>query len=463
MSDLEGRLKSWFAGEVSRAERELASSKVRTARVRRRRPIPGLALAGLLVALVVVALALRPIIVSPNSGKGPVRSPTGTPTSGTHTVFGADGLPTTIDGEPVLRVPEAQSRLAASSSTRLLVGGWYSLLMMRCAFAKDPPTSPLLPYCNPSRLSADPEHVQAGLSVVPDSVPTSVGWVVLRVHTGDPRAFSCSASIRAQCEKAIVVDEVVWQNPLPADPMAGRYLDGIPGDIDGEAVIRPQDLAGTELIGDATFLLGGWHGQDRWFGCGRLGETHPLLDDCSPEWIAEAPGGPGEILMLAREIPEGPVVIRVHTDDPRSATCPELERIRCAERLVVDELVWAGDAVTSAEPLRIDDVVMAMRQDIASFTVEVDRPSRACDPGWPDIPWISTSGSGVTNILVFPTIADREAVDQNFRSSGWTRLDGCSVYTYGDPWHWVSVENVMVSTSEALAERTRARLEAIAP
>lgn len=457
MTDLEERLRSWFASEVGRAQLDLATSKALTVRVHRRRPIPGLALAGLLVALIAVAVAVRPN--APDTGKGPINGPTTMPASG-GTVLGTDGMPTILDGEPVFRVADGQARLASAGSTRLLIAGWYSVLHMRCRLGIDRPESPLLPTCSPARLSASREQVQAGLTIVPDGLPISVGRVVLRVHTGDARASSCSPPMRDRCEKAIVVDEVVWQDP---DPMNGRYADGIPGEVDGEAVIRPQDLAGTESVGDSTFLLGGWHGQSRWFGCGRLGETHPLLDDCSPEWIADAPGGPGQILMLAREIPEGPIVIRVHTHDPRSATCPEHERIMCAERLVLDELVWAGDSLTTTEPLRIDDVVIALRQDLVSFTVEVDRPSRACDPGWPQVSWVAISGTGVTNILVFPSIAAREAVDQNFRSSGWTGINGCSVDVYGDPWHWVAVQNVMISTTDALADRTRMRLEAIAP
>jgi hypothetical protein len=336
---------------------------------------------------------------------------------------------------------------------------------MRCAFAKDPPQTPLLPYCNPARLSSDAEHVQAGLSVVQDGIPTSVGWVVLRVHTGDPRAFSCSASLRAQCEKAIVVEKVVWQKPLPPDPMAGRYLDGIPADIDGQLVMRVGDLTGAGGPPRGSFLLGGWHRGDRWFGCGRLGETHPLLDDCSPERIADTPGGAGPILVQARDIPEGSVVIRVHTNDPRSATCPDLERLLCAERLVVDALVWEGDALTDAEPLRIDDVVVALRQDVAGFAVEVAQiDRRACDPGWPAIPWVSIAGLGAGTVLVFPTTRDREAVDQNFGPTGWTGQDGCIVESDdAGSWSWVSVDNVMVSTSDALADQIRTRLEAIAP
>jgi hypothetical protein len=67
-------------------------------------------------------------------------------------------------------------------------------------------------------------------------------------------------------------------------------------------------------------------------------------------------------------------------------------------------------------------------------------------------------------VLVFASIAAREAVDQNFGPTGWTGQDGCIVESDdAGSWHWVRVDNVMVSTSDALADRTRTRLEAIAP
>jgi hypothetical protein len=456
MSDLEDRLRSWFASEVARAERDLPTTPVGAHRVHGRRRVPAFAVAGLTIAVVALALGLRPI-VAPDAGKGPLRSPARTPLLAGETRFGSDGVPTVLNGEPVFEVGEARDQLSEGPGP-LLVRGWYLPSNEGCL---SEPAHPLLRDCGNGRLLPNRgSSMITGIELVVEPADLVRGKVVLRLHAGDPRAATCPPEQRARCERVVIVDEVAWAN---ADPLAVRYADGIPVEIDGERVIRPHALADTQFDGDTRFLLGGWHGQSRWFGCGRLGEEHPLLDDCSPEWIAEAPGGPGAILMLAREIPDGPVVIRVHTNDPRSATCPELERLLCAERLVVDELVWAGDAVTKTEPLRIDNVVTALRQDIPDLTLKLDRPSRACDPGWPEVSWVSLRGTGITNVLAFPTIGDREAVDQNFRSSGWTGIDGCSVDLYGDPWHWVAVDNVMVSHTDANAERTRLRLEAMAP
>jgi hypothetical protein len=453
MSDLEDRLRSWFASEIARAERDLPTTRVGSPRVRGRSRIP-VAVAGLAIAVLALVVGLRPT-VAPDIWKGPLRSPARTPVLAGDNLL--DGIPTFLNGEPVLAVVEARDRLFEEPGP-LLVGGWYVPSNEGCASGA---AHPLLRACGNGRLlPARGSSLVTGIELVVEPADLVRGKVVLRLHAADPRAATCPAEQRARCERAVVVDEIAWAN---ADPLAVRYGDGIPVELDGERVIRPRALADIQPDGDTRFLLGGWHGQSQWFGCGRLGEEHPLLDDCSPEWIAEAPGGPGAILMLARNIPDGPVVVRVHSNDPRSATCPARERTVCAERLVVDELVWAGDVVTNTEPLRIHEVVTALRQDIPALTVKLDRPSRACDPGWPEVPWVSVRGTGITNVLVFPTTGDREAVDQNFRSSGWTGIDGCSVDVYGDPWHWVGVDNVMVSHTDANAERTRLRLEAISP
>ena len=456
MSDLEDRLGSWFASEVARAERELPTTRVGAPRVHGERRVRAFAVAGLAIAVVALAVGLWPV-VAPDAGKGPLSSPARTPLLVGDTRYGSDGVPTFLNGEPVFEVGEVRDRLSEGAGP-LLVSGWYMPSNEGCA---SEPAHPLLRDCGNGRLLPNRgSSIAHSIELVVEPAGIVRGKVVLRLHAGDPRAETCPAEQRARCDRAVVVDEIAWASP---DPLAVRYADGIPVEIDGERVIRPRALADIQPGGDTRFLLGGWHGQDLWLGCGRLGETHPLLDDCSPEWIAESPGGPGAILMLARDVPDGPVVVRVHTNDPRSATCSQRERTLCAGRIVVDELVWAGDGLTNTEPLRIYNVVTALRQDIPALTVKLDRPSRACDPGWPEIPWVSLAGTGITNVLVFPTTADREAIDQNFRSSGWTGIDGCSVDVYGDPWQWVVVDNVMVSHTDSNAERTRLRLEGIAP
>jgi hypothetical protein len=194
-------------------------------------------------------------------------------------------------------------------------------------------------------------------------------------------------------------------------------------------------------------------------------DRHWLSWGCGLRKVGERPAtgtlafGPGP------EIPDGPVIIEVHVHDSGASECLPENRARCEMTIVVDRVAWAGDEVTNTEPLLIHHVVMALRTDIAGFTVEVaEIDRRGCDPGWPEISWVTRSATGIGTVLVFASIAAREAVDQNFGPTGWTGQDGCIVESDdAGSWHWVRVDNVMVSTSDALADRTRTRLEAIAP
>ena len=607
MSDPEDRVKIWFASEVDRAERDLATSNLRTSPQPRGRRISRLALAGLLVALVVVAVALRPYAPS-DLGKGPDRSPATTSAPADQTVYGIDGIPTMLEGQKVLTPEEAAAhariettdrpflvggwyrswatgfgclpdsgtyndsrilvrqdgcaffsidssdradgdkerafaaiesgaalevnagdrewgplvarvhvhdrravdcseRLRAECEAmavideilwrppnfangipreiigepvmladaaygpltrsdepqRLLVGGWFSDNPIPCPSQPGAPVSPLLPRCSGAQLSEIPEPGGVTIAIVPDQVAIPRGRVVLRLHTGDPRASDCPEQDRQFCERAIVVDEVAWREPVA--PLAGRFLDGIPMAIDGQPVVRAGDARNVAdgRTDASVILVGGWYVGPRPVSCPAPMDPHPLAWSCGPAMLGERPGTGALVLGPGPEIPEGPVVIAAHVHDADAAGCLPENRARCQMTIVVDRLVWAGDKVTNTAPHRIQDVVMALQQDIAGFTVEADQPSRTCDPGWPDVSWVSNSATGVTNVLVFPTIADREAVDQNFRSSGWTGIDGCSVDAYVDPWHWVAVDNVMVSTTDALADRTRMRLEGIGP
>ena len=71
--------------------------------------------------------------------------------------------------------------------------------------------------------------------------------VVLRVHTHDPSAASCSADVRVQCDVAVVVDAVVWKATVGPSavpyPSGALFADGIPSTLDGQPVLRPTQAA----------------------------------------------------------------------------------------------------------------------------------------------------------------------------------------------------------------------------
>jgi hypothetical protein len=121
---------------------------------------------------------------------------------------GAPGaMPTTIGGEPVLRGETIAAYVAAATDdTPFLIGGLIDFFfVVDCFVPPDFPETLLLRPCGgwPSI---------GGIALVTDDWhPTPSQRYVLRVHVHDPRAADCPPAYREQCERAVVVDEVVWQ------------------------------------------------------------------------------------------------------------------------------------------------------------------------------------------------------------------------------------------------------------
>ena len=121
---------------------------------------------------------------------------------------GAPGaMPTSMNGEPVLRGDEIRAHIAsATDDTPFLIGGLIDFFgIADCYVPPDFPETPLLLPCGgwPS---------MGGIHLVTDDWhPTPSQRYVLRVHVHNPRAAACPAAYRDQCERAVVVDEVVWQ------------------------------------------------------------------------------------------------------------------------------------------------------------------------------------------------------------------------------------------------------------
>jgi hypothetical protein len=331
-ANLEHRLQRWFAVEISRAAADIAAP-TRRRPVRGRRPVGGrLALVGLLVAVVLGSVAIRlrtdlatTPMVSPSASQaetttGPVPSDTSAPA----VVLGEDGLPTSIEGERVLRGADAWTAVAAAVNSRpLLVGGWYQHPIRFCP-ANHPRKElhPLLPPCGGDYITSGSDKIDRGLpEVIPPETRPYDGPIVVRLHTHDPRASTCVATIRARCDAAIVIDEIVWR---PEElVIAHRYPDGIPSEIRGEPVFRPADLGrDPTLVGESgrPFLLGGWSIPD-------VGLT-------------ESRGNMLAFVITSRPLPAGRVVLRVSLKP--AGTCPP--NARCAVRLPnveVLEVIWS--------------------------------------------------------------------------------------------------------------------------
>ena len=317
-------------------------------------------------AAVVVAVVLAIGVIGPATGPHPSPAPlTGSPgASATTAMTGdayADGIPRQIDGQPVLRGEAISSHVALSpDATAFLVGGYVYALYADCYVEKNAPTSPLLAQCDDGFHLADASPgrqggigsglvigtgprlvIGAALQDLPSSAPG-----VLRVHIHDPQAADCAPSIRQRCETAIVVEAVVWvgASTLSLD------ADGIPRQIDGEAVLREANIAVKVAAADddGSFLVGGWAtGPVPWL-CPEStpSPSGPLLL-CELGTGIELMDGPGSadgVLVMSVDqglLPApGAVVLLVHVNDSLAASCPEAGRTLCEQTLVLDAVVW---------------------------------------------------------------------------------------------------------------------------
>lgn len=288
---------------------------------------------------------------------------------------------------------------------------------------------------------------------------------------------------------------IVPTNPLPGPTavtavVGTRYADGIPSILDGAPVLRPSAVGTSAPGDDSSFLLGGWAFD---FGAitiacpAMVGAPAPYGPRCGTPFLAEAPTyGDSQHVQVDRwtsAIPPGPVVLRVHRHDQRSETCAPEARDRCESMAVIEAAVWTGDDVTAAAPISAVQAVNRLASadpsfgsaDLSTLGAQLTDLRYNCITPFPTLAWL-VAGSGIETLLVFPSVAGREAVDQDFTASGWVgrTRDGairCSFTTdavFSNT--WVSGENVMVaiqtdsrgptSPQAALIEAVRAALHA---
>lgn len=350
--------------------------------------------------------------------------------------------------------------------------------------------------------SSEVRRAQADLSTVP-RVPAPL--VVTRRRPPLPRlplAFAALLAIVVAAELAVAGLLRFGPSILPgvsgtASPQAGtpapsseavptssppltlgqRYSDGIPDLINGEKVVRPPDLSGGRPAPGVTrYLLGGWspgafyracpafHAGDPAYvltpTCGGwpIGDT-PLVWDTPPALSVNV-----SVITDGRVIPGGPVVLRVHVDDPRAAQCPPERRPACRAAIVVDSVVWVGqdDSVTTTAPLRADQVADRLLEVFPDLRF-LPRDQRCgndvvctkslwigngCNPGWPIQTW-ETNEDSLGRILVFPSTAARRQTQPNLAPGGLRGTDSngapCSVsfdaFFASD---WVAVDNVLI-------------------
>ncbi|HTS14300.1 MAG TPA: hypothetical protein VMH24_01430 [Candidatus Sulfotelmatobacter sp.] len=380
------RLQRWFATEVRAAERDIKRGLVGVPGTPGRRGLGRRALVGGLAGTTSAAILLAVALAAGYLGGAASPPPTaasGQPTATSGIVIGANGIPASIDGEPVLTPSAAITRaLVSTDASTFLVGGWLDDSKAACPSTPPAPVPALLDtgICGgqPALLASPPVDEAAvdwngrNLWIVfldgaspPEPTPEDLlepygDAVVLRVHTHDPSAATCSADVRLQCDLAVVVNAVLWRasvGPIATvNPSSGTYGDGIPATLDGQPVLRPtQAVARADGSTDAsTFLVGGWvETVYSYTGCaqpvGSEGDqvlTRTFCGTYLDETPTAATEGPLELhfrTSVSADWPgEGPVIVRVHTHDQLATTCAATNQDDCAHAVVVDALLWSG-------------------------------------------------------------------------------------------------------------------------
>jgi hypothetical protein len=151
------------------------------------------------------------------------------------------------------------------------------------------------------------------------------------------------------------VGSVIQVGPLDAD--------SVPSSVEGVAVLRGQDLRTTvDASRDAKEMLaGGWfHGPPGGSYCSlQPADWDPAVSMCNAIALFEHRVGGTPILRISSgdirdaatlsSAVDRPVVLRVHTHDPR---CPAEDQ-SCDRRAVALGIAWLGDAPLESAPPRV--------------------------------------------------------------------------------------------------------------
>jgi hypothetical protein len=269
------------------------------------------------------------------------------------------------------------------------------------------------------------------------------------------------------------------QPSLTADAAAvGRDPSGIPETLNGQPVeIGLAAVVHALATTDATpFLVGGWFTDATGTCSGGIDrDPSPLLSACGSAVGVDAPlgysGPQGQMYWNGHHLPGnlGPSIVKVHTHDPAAAACRSVAQ--CQAVLVVDDVLWTGDAWTNGSPISVAQAmsrfglnIIEVIQTAPNTNLSVQRTlfttpvGEVCPSPWPHEVFELHGDPRVGLIAVFP--------DEAARISAQAALDpaapGCAI----DPRivrpaaaAWVGVQNVLVLVYGAdIAARTQAAL-----
>jgi hypothetical protein len=249
--------------------------------------------------------------------------------------------------------------------------------------------------------------------------------------------------------------------PTNAPPPVGdTYPGGIPRAVAGEPVLMGLD--GQERMASSTdassFLIGGWFGGGPQICSGGIGPRDPnpiAYHGCAIYQIMGVPGipyyPPTVVMPVAGS--DGPIVLRVHVNDPGAETCWDVAT--CRTRLVIDDVVWFGDASTSAVPIgpwaaiaqaqRVAFADVRIQPDNSQAYVDEDRFALpiACPAPLPTLTFQLHGDPRMALLSVFPDAGTRKSVQATSDPSVAIACITDGINRVGEP-HWIGRDNVLL-------------------
>jgi hypothetical protein len=213
-ASVDARLRDYLAAELDRADRDFPLLPRPSPRSIGRRLPAGIALA---VVAVVAAVMVGPrLLPATPAGRGAIQ-------------IGSDGLPVSIDDEPVLRGDQIAARSASPGS--FLAGGTLVLGSDPCPDTAVPSAGPCEEWWKlGDAAGAGPQFALNGMTAAAGFVRTSGALTVVRVEpfTGAPSG----PSLCTECQGTLTVGSVAWRKatkgPIPenASPPQGGPIYG---------------------------------------------------------------------------------------------------------------------------------------------------------------------------------------------------------------------------------------------
>jgi len=290
----------------------------------------------------------------------------------------------------------------------------------------------------PERAAIDRLGVLAAALVVVVAIVVAGGALGTIGRSAAPSPVASAAAVAPSTSVAPAPSAASTSAPSvatasPAPWTGQRYPDGIPMDWAGTTVLRGAGaLAKAAAATDtAPFLVGGWLTvQYGVFSCPVQLVNLPMwASRCGAPALSDVPGTIDDNLAKAITfrlldngqanpvdgLASGPVIASVHVHDPRAGECG-VAAATCGRLMVVDQVVWTGDAATKPRPISTAAAGDAVSSVDASSSLRPDGPDAInanCGGTLPSAQVlldndVRTDMPAVVSVEVLPTTAARQ-------------------------------------------------------